>query len=396
MKPRNKYEKRVTELNATLSETISVSDANWYKKVSRDWIFGHSHYCYFTTCTNMQEFEITRLYRGYKFTDKNTDHFFFVEIMRKFSDGFKSLYFGKQRTMGGYYDCFLYNSQMELRGVHNNYAGYNITDLFDLSCASRTQTDGKQIACASVNPKEIARVVCNNPVAENLYKTNDSLFYHLLYRTYLKETCRAITLAKRHGFEFTDDNTHLWLDMVYAIIKCGKDYHNPLFIAPKDLRATHDRFIRMMIRKQEAEEIIRKNRKAEEKAKRDLDYQKMYDKKRSRFFGMVLAKGSLSISVLQSIEDFKREAEHFHNCVYSNEYWNMKKHPNSLIMVATIAGNRAELIEVDLNTYQVCQSFGKYNQFTNYHDRIVRFLHRNMDTIRNYNENTNVNLKIAV
>ena len=396
MKPRNKYEKRVAELNATLSETISVSDANWYKKVSRDWIFGHSHYCYFTTCTNMQEFEITRLYRGYKFTDKNTDHFFFVVIMRKFSDGFKSLYFGKQRTMGGYYDCFLYNSQMEMRGVHNNFAGYNITDLFDLSCASRTQTDGKQIACVSVNPKEIARVVCNNPVAENLYKTNDSLFYHLLYRTYLKETCRAITLAKRHGFEFTDDNTRLWLDMVYAIIKCGKDYHNPIFIAPKDLHATHDRFIRMLIRKQEQEEIIRKNRKAEEKAKRDLDYQKMYDKKRSRFFGMVLAKGSLSISVLQSIEDFKREAEHFHNCVYSNEYWNMKKHPNSLIMVATIAGNRAELIEVDLNTYQVCQSFGKYNQFTNYHDRIVRFLHRNMDTIRNYNENINVNLKIAV
>jgi hypothetical protein len=55
-----------------------------------------------------------------------------------------------------------------------------------------------------------------------------------------------------------------------------------------------------------------------------------------------------------------------------------------------------ELIEVDLNTYQVRQSFGKYNQYTNYHDRIVRFLRRNMATIRNYNENINTKLKIAV
>lgn len=396
MRPRNNYERRVAELNATLSETISWKDTQWFKKVSEDWHFGQGHFCYFTLYTNIREFEVKRLYRGYKFTDKSTDHFFFVEILREFNDGDKCVYYGKQRQMGLYYDCFTFSSRMELRGIHKNYAGYALTDLFGLSCASHPQSDGEQIACCTTNPKSLARVICDNPVAENLYKTGDFLFWHLLDRTHLKQTCRAITLAKRHGFVFTEDNIPLWLDMVYAIIKCGKDYHNPVFIAPSDLHATHDRFIRMLIRKQQQDEIIRRNRKAVQKAKRELDYQKMYEKARSRFFGMELKKGSLSVSVLTDIAQFKEMADYFHNCVNSCEYWNMKKHPHSLILVATIGGNKAELMEVNIETYTINQSFGKYNQFSNYHSKIVKFVRTHMDTIRSYNENTNTKLKIAV
>jgi len=396
MRPRNKYEKRVAEINATFSETIAVKDAEWFKKASKKWDFGHGHFCYFTIYTNIREFEVKRLYRGYKFTDKSTDHFFFVEIIREFSDGQKKLYFAKQRQMGGYYDCFTYSTDIELREVYTNYAGYNITELFDLSYASHSQSNGKRINCLKTNPSEIARVICDNPVAENLFKANDLLFPHLMCRTYLKEISRAITLAKRHGFVFSEDNAVLWLDMVYAMIKCKKDWHNPVYIAPKDLRATHDRFIRMLIRKQQEDEIRRKNRKAEEKAKCELDYQKMYVKARQRFFDMELKKGSLCVYVLQDLEEFKAMAEHFHNCVYSCEYWNMKKHPKSLIMVATIGGNKAELIEVNLDNYTISQCYGVCNQFTNYHKRIVRYVKSQMKTIKSYNENTNIKLRKAV
>lgn len=392
MKPRNKYEKRVAELNATLSEDIAVKDIEWYKRVSRKWDFGSAHFCYFTIFTNIKEFEVKRLYRGYKFTDKNTDHFFFVEIIRCFDDGTNKLYFAKKRQMGGYYDCFTYSSDIELKGLYANYAGYYLTDLFRLSCASRSQSSGKRVRCSKVDPKELGRIISNNPVAENLYKQGDPLFYHLLYRTYAKETCRAITLAKRHGFVFDKNNSSLWLDMVYAMIKCGKDWHNPVYIAPKDLMATHDRFIHMMIRKQEQEEIERKNRRAEEKAKRELNYQKMFDKARKRFFDMVLKKGSLEVFVLTSIDEFKANADYFHNCVYSNEYWNMKKHPSSLIMVACVGGHKTELIEVDIETYMIKQSFGKHNQLTNYHQKIVDFIKNQMKTIKAYNEK-NVELK---
>lgn len=396
MRPRTNYEKRVAQLNATLSETIANKDIEWFKKVSKDWHFGNAHFCYFTITTNIQEFEVKRLYRGYKFTDKNASHFFFVEIIREFSEDGNKLYFAKKRQMGAYYDCFTYSSDIELRTISENYAGYTLTDLFNLSCASHPQSAGEIQPCSRFEPKELARIICNNPVAENLYKTGDGLFKYLIYRSHLKETCRAITLAKRHGFVFNDENAPLWFDMVYAIIKCKKDYHNPVFIAPADLRATHDRFVSMMIRKQQQEEIIRKNRKAEKKVKREFDYQKIYDKKRSRFFDMVLKKGSLSVTVLKNIDEFKQEANYFHNCVYSSEYWNMKSHPQSLILLACVAGNRAELIEVNISTYEIVQSFGKYNQFTNYHKKIVSFIRKNMDTIKRYNENEIANLKIAV
>ena len=394
MKPRNKFEERVAQLNATLKEDIAVKDMEWYKRVSKAYEFGGGHFCYFTIYTNVAEFEVKRLYRGYKFSDKNTDHFFFVEIIREFNDGERKLYFAKHRQMGGYYDCFTYGSDIELRGVYTNYAGYDITDLFRLSCDSRSQSRGKRVMCEYRDPKELARVICNNPVAETMYKEKNQMFNCLLWRTYIKETCRAYTIAKRHGFVFDKDSIPLWLDMIYAMIKCGKDWHNPVYIAPNDLRATHDRFIRMLIRKQEREEIIRKNRKAEaeirraEEAKRkELDYQQMYNKARKRFFDMVLKKGSLSVRVLTDIGEFKEMAEYFHNCVFANGYWNMKNHPKSLIMVACIAGNKAELMEIDLENYTIKQCFGRCNQFTNYHNKIVKFVSKQMDTIREYNEN---------
>ena len=387
MKPRNNYEKRVAEINATLSQDIAIRDAEWYKRVSRKWDFGRGHYCYFTIHTNIREFEVKRLYRGYKFSDRDTDHFFFVEILREFNDGSHKLYFGKARQMGAYYDCFTFSSKIELREDYMNYSGYRISELFGLSCDSRFQSKGKRIACEIINPNELARVICDNPVAETLYKNNDELFYHLLHRTYLKETCAAITIAKRHGFVFDEENTCMWLDMVYAMAYCRKDYRNPVYIAPNDLRATHDRFIRMMIRKQQEQAIIRRNRKTEQEVKRNINYEKNYERARKRFFGMVLKKGALQLTVLQDIDQFKECADYFHNYVYSNEYWNMKRHPKSLIMVACIGGFKAELIEVDLDTYRIKQCFGKYNQFSNYHEKIVRFINSKMKTIREYNEN---------
>lgn len=386
MKPRNKYEKRVAEFNATLSEDIAVKDVEWYKRISKDWDFGYGHYCYFTIYTNIAEFEVKRLYRGYKYTDKSTDHFFFTEIMREFYDGDKKTYFAKKRIMGGYFDSFSFNSSIELKGVYMNYCGYQIDGLMKLSCASRSQSRGKRVNCECVNPKELARVICNNPVAETMYKEDNPMFYYLLYGTYTKQTCRAYTLAKRHGFEFNQETIPLWIDMVNAIVYCGKDWHNPVYIAPKDLRATHDRFIKMRFRKREQDEIIRKNRKAELQEKRDATLTKKYEKARKRFFDMELKSGSLVVSVLPDIKAFREMADYFHNCVFSNEYWNMDRHPSSLIMVACIGGHRAELIEVNLNTYKVAQCYGVCNQFTNYHKRIVNFLNKQMETIKAYNE----------
>lgn len=396
MKPRNKYEQRVAELNATLSEDIAVRDIEWVKKQDYGYrIDGRKDVSfYFTLVTRLEEFQVKRLYRCYKFPDKHYVHYFFVEIMREFKDGGITLYFGKKKTMGCYFDCFAFGSDMELRENYRNYAGNAIADLFPMTWGEHPQSRGKRVHCDRIDPKELARIICNNPVAETMYKQRDKLFPYLLYASRNKEVCRALVIAKRHGYAVNEHNAGIWFDMVRDIAYCKYDYHNPFYICPADIHATHDRFMKMKIRKKQEEETIRKNRKAEEKAKLALDYQKMYENRRKRFFDMVLKKGSLSITPLRNIEEFKECAEYFHNCVFSNEYWNMKTHSHSLILVACVGGFKAELMEIDLNNYTIRQCFGKHNQFSNYHDKIVRYVKRHMNTIKEYNEN-NVQLKKA-
>jgi hypothetical protein len=395
MKPRNKYEQRVAELNGYLSEDIAESNANKVKEACKGWDM--RHYCYFTVHSNMAEFMVRRLYRVFKFADRSTDHFFFVEIMREFNDGKRKNYFGKQRSMGCYYDTFIYGSDMELRGTYRNYAGYCISDLFELTMTSITEDyDSKRIDCVQIDPNELGRIIKNNPVAENLYKSKDKLFGYLLWRPYAKQICRAITLAKRHGFEFNDATSPIWFDMVRSICYCKKDYHNPVFIAPKgDLMTMHDKFTEMEFRMRRKEYEQRERRKRELRIQReheeirkqieeDKTINEKYIKRRKRFYAMVLTDGLIECRVLRDIKAFEEEGLEMEHCVYRCKYYNK---PYSLILSARIGDKRIETIEVNLSNYTIAQCYGKRDHFTMYHDRIKELVNSQMETIKYYNRN---------
>ena len=407
MKPRNKYEKRVAELNATLSEDIAVKDMEWYKKASRTWDFGRGNYCYFTIYTNIAEFEVKRLYRGYKYTDKSTDHFFFVEIMREFNDGDRKTYFSKSRygLGGAYFDCFSFGTDITMKKIYRNWGGYQISDIMFLSCASHHQSNGERVACESMNPNELARVIKNNPVAETMYKNNDRLFGYLLWQSYAKELCRAVTIAKRHGFEFTKDNTAIWFDMVRAIIYCKKDWHNPVYVAPSDLFTTHNKFVDMRYRKEQRDREQRERRREELRLQReyaairkqledDKTINERYIKRRKRFYDMVLTDGLIECRVLRDVYAFEEEGTAMHHCVFKCRYYTK---PYSLILSARINDQRIETVEVDLTNYTIKQCYGKHDQFTMYHQRIKDLVTSQMDTIKAYNRRrTKKQIKIAV
>ena len=385
MRPRNKYEKRVAELNATLSEDIAESNVNRVKEECKNWDM--SHFCYFTVHSNMCEFMVRRLYRVYKFTDKSTDHFFFVEIMREFSDGERKVIFSKTRIAFGvaYFDTFSFNSDITLKENYPNYAGNFLSSCFDLSMDSVPEDNSSnRVKCASIDPKELGRIICNNPVAETMYKEHNPMFGYLMYRTYLKETCRAYTIAKRHGFVFNQETIPLWLDMVYAIIVCKKDWHNPVYIAPADLRATHDRFIRMMIRKQQENRLTREYNKIQREIERNKKINEDYIKRRKRFYDMVLSDGMIECRVLRDVEAFREEGTAMAHCVFKCRYF---EKPYSLILSARINGRRVETIEVDLTNYKIKQCYGKHDQFTMHHQRIVDLVDSQMDVIKDYNNN---------
>lgn len=391
MKPRTKFEKAVAEINATLSEDIAMSNIEWVKRTSVEKNWDMSNFCYFTIYSNIREFEVSRLYRAYKMKCNKQDLFLFVEIARLFNDGTKKAVFAKQRAMCyHYYDTFSFHSDIELRSDKPSYCGYQISGLFKLSNGSCPENyDSKRTKCVIYNPKDIARVVRNNPVAENLYKSNDPLFGWVLSCGNPAGYCRAITLAKRHGFVFDDDNTPLWFDMVNAIMYCNKDWHNPVNIAPKDLLATHDKFMTMMDNKQDRERRMRleeEYRREEERIKKQLERDKKeneeYIKRRKRFYDMVISDGLIDCRVLRDVQEFADEGAAMKHCVFRCAYYNK---PYSLILSARISNERIETIEVDLTKYKILQCYGKHDHFTIYHNRIKQLINANMDTIKQYN-----------
>ena len=70
---------------------------------------------------------------------------------------------------------------------------------------------------------------------------------------------------------------------------------------------------------------------------------------------------------------------HKHHCVFSNSY-HLK--PDSLIMSASVNGKKTETVEVNLKTFTVVQSRGKFNKNTAYHDRIISLVNKNMHLIK--------------
>ena len=117
-----------------------------------------------------------------------------------------------------------------------------------------------------------------------------------------------------------------------------------------------------------------------------------YIKRRKRFYDMVLTDGLIECRVLPNIPAFREEANEMHHCVYTCEYY---KKPYSLIMSATIKGKRIETVEVDLSSFTIKQSFGKHDQFTMHHQRILDLVNGQMNIIKDtYQKRTKI--KIAV
>ena len=96
-------------------------------------------------------------------------------------------------------------------------------------------------------------------------------------------------------------------------------------------------------------------------------------------FGIAFTDGTIQVRVLESVQEYIEEGQALHHCVFTNEYHLKEK---SLILSASIAGKRIETIEVSLETMQVIQCRGLQNKNTEYHDRIIDLVNRNIRQMR--------------
>lgn len=148
-----------------------------------------------------------------------------------------------------------------------------------------------------------------------------------------------------------------------------RDIRNPRYLFPDDLDAEHDR---LMERKRRIEARLElERRKREEKEKLAVLEGK------SRYFGITFGNDTFTVVVLKSLEEYRREGDLQHHCVYTNGYYGKK---DSLILSARkrdAPDKPVETVEISLKTGKILQCFGACNRFTEYHDEIKNLVNKN-------------------
>lgn len=225
--------------------------------------------------------------------------------------------------------------------------------------------------------------IMNEPKAEILMKGGQRALMRYMISTGPVEIERLwapIRVAMRNGYIIRD--VSLWIDMVDALSRCGKDTRNPHHICPSDLRKAHDEAMDMddrrldRLARQKAEEERLKSARS---VLNDADKQTSYEKKVGRWLGVRIKEKDIEIRPLRTIQEFFEEGEAMHHCVFKNKYYERSR---TLVLTARVKGIRQETIELDTKTWSVIQCRGKHNQDSRYHDQILRVLGKNMDKLR--------------
>jgi len=224
-----------------------------------------------------------------------------------------------------------------------------------------------------ISPLRLFLALLDNCRAETLLKAGQ---YPMLSHEIRSGVCSdekywpSIRICMRRGYFISDAS--MWCDYIDLLRYFDKDVLSARYVCPGDLAAEHDRLERKKRERLESEELQRKIQQAQkaEETFREL---------KSRFFGLNFVDGPIRVRVLESVAEHLEEGILMHHCVFTNDYYSR---PHSLILTAQIGEEHIETVEVSLETFQVVQSRGVCNKPTEYHDRIVNLVERNMDQIR--------------
>ena len=283
---------------------------------------------------------------------------------------------GMQRTLGHYIDSFAFGSPLEIR--RDNEAFQRISDEWVYPRIKVTDTikrNGFKGSCHHIHPVTLFQELLTNSKAETLMKANEiELLRYLCYRPTNKADIETywntIKVANRNGYKVTD--SQMWIDYIKMLERCGKDIQSPRYICPANLQEEHDRYVRKLQTIQEKEKKAEDIRKAQER-------EASFKEQKEKFFGIRINDGEIEVKVLESVEEYRQEAESQHICLFSAAY---DQREDSLIFSARIDGRIIETIEVDLRTLKMVQSRGVCNQNTEYHDRIVNLINANTNLIK--------------
>ena len=242
-------------------------------------------------------------------------------------------------------------------------------------------SDWRMLRC-DIEPVVFMRLLLTNPTAEWLVKVGQYkvLEYLQRYGDLLvvnerhPELLGSVKICVRNGYMIYDAS--MYADYIDLLVYFGKDTHNAFYVCPKDLRVEHDRLMQKKQRIEEKKELEQRIREA-------AMHEQSYKEHRGLWFGICFGNEDIVVTVIQSVAEMAEEGTKMHHCVFANEYWNVQKHPDSLILSAKDRqGNRLETVEVNMKTWSIVQSRGLLNDPSERHDEIIELVKQNMNKLK--------------
>lgn len=278
-----------------------------------------------------------------------------------------------KRTLGHYADTFVLDGCLELR--RDNYVYRRIADCKVYpyySATPKLRRNGLQGSLADIEPTRLIEALLTDSRAETMFKAGrkSDLDYFLQHPTYLDLYWNTYKIVMRNGYRIPDIS--LWVDYIRLLERCGRDIRNARYVCPADLKAEHDRY-------QERARVIQEREKREAERKKARENEERFRELKGRFFGLSFTDGLITVSVLESVDEYYEEGNALHHCVGQCEYYLKLQ---SLVFSARIDDRRIETVELSLENFKVLQSRGLCNQNTEYHDRIVRLVQKNARKVR--------------
>lgn len=425
MRPRTKRERLVAELSSKLPEITEAQirwgkkhcfphnayrckDEMWCSECGKMWVdvtgqkegYIKCPYCgerlemkvsrktkdnavsYLTVVTTSGDFQVLRHFYTARYARKERDtHYFIDEVCQQWitSDN-KEIVIAKAMNMG----CrgWIHTTDMSLKQSGNIYYphsydidGYVYPKVKVLPILRR---NGLLTSFHGVTPAVLMRALLGeNKYAEMLIKTRQYGILEFYMRGGGLSHPWAVNICNRNGYIIKDGS--MYDDYLRLLDYFHLDTHNAHYVCPKNLKKEHDKLVE---KKRKIEAKIRAEQKRKERIERMFRMKQdimSFIKRIQPFLGMEIKDKGIVIRPLESVTQFYLEGKAMHHCVYQNEYYRRK---DCLILTAQKNGKRLETIEVNLKTFKIIQSRAVCNKTSDYHDKIIELVNRNMGLIR--------------
>lgn len=282
---------------------------------------------------------------------------------------------GLQRTLGHYIDSFAFGSPLEIR--RDNEAFQRISDEWVYPRIKVTDTikrNGFKGCCHAMHPVTLFQQLLTNPKAETLMKSNEiELLRYLCARptnkVYIDTYWNTIKIANRNGYKVKD--SQMWMDYIKMLERCRKDIQSPKYVCPVNLKETHDEYMEKVNR-------LRRKEQREKDRQQAIEDKGRFEELKSRFFGLAITDGEIEIHSIDSVDDYYEIGERNHICCGSAKYF-LKE--GTLTLTAYIGNKQIATIEISLDDFHIiqCQAFA--NGICEYTEQIAGIINANKKMI---------------